>query len=80
MKNYRSVIRIFFLHLIVLCISILTKAQGYNWGNVAFGGGGYVTGIITHKTSGDIYCRIDVMRGCFKEQVKLSLTIYLNLL
>lgn len=35
-------------------------AQTYTWGNVAFGGGGYVTGIITHKTSGDVYCRTDV--------------------
>ncbi|SKC63788.1 T9SS type A sorting domain-containing protein [Ohtaekwangia koreensis] len=35
-------------------------AQTYTWGNVAFGGGGYVSGIITHKTSGDVYCRTDV--------------------
>jgi xyloglucan-specific exo-beta-1,4-glucanase len=35
-------------------------AQTYAWKNVAMGGGGFVSGVITHKTSGDIYCRTDV--------------------
>ncbi|HEY8934792.1 MAG TPA: RICIN domain-containing protein [Cyclobacteriaceae bacterium] len=32
----------------------------YNWKNAPIGGGGFVTGIVTHKTSGDRYCRTDV--------------------
>ncbi|MGN6648164.1 MAG: Ig-like domain-containing protein, partial [Cytophaga sp.] len=35
-------------------------SQSYTWGNVPIGGGGFVTGIVTHKTSGDRYCRTDV--------------------
>ncbi|HEY9049024.1 MAG TPA: InlB B-repeat-containing protein [Ohtaekwangia sp.] len=37
-----------------------SQTEAYTWGNVALGGGGYVTGIIGHKTSGDVYCRTDV--------------------
>lgn len=39
-----------------------SKAQntGYTWKNAPIGGGGFVTGIVTHKTSGDRYCRTDV--------------------
>jgi xyloglucan-specific exo-beta-1,4-glucanase len=37
-----------------------SSAQSYTWGNVAFGGGGFVTGTVGHKTSGDVYCRTDV--------------------
>jgi len=33
---------------------------GYAWKNAPIGGGGFVTGIVTHKTSGDRYCRTDV--------------------
>jgi len=39
------------------------RAQGsasYVWKNAPVGGGGFVTGIVTHKTSGDRYCRTDV--------------------
>jgi len=37
------------------------KAQtNYVWKNAPIGGGGFVTGIVTHKTSGDRYCRTDV--------------------
>jgi xyloglucan-specific exo-beta-1,4-glucanase len=38
------------------------KAQtaNYVWKNAPIGGGGFVTGIITHRTSGDRYCRTDV--------------------
>src|SRR5436190_2801136 len=60
MKNYIYSIKVSFLYLVLVCIPVLTKAQTYAWGNVALGGGGYVSGIITHKTSGDIYCRTDV--------------------
>lgn len=60
MNGFMSSIKIFFLSLVWLCIPVLTKAQTYTWGNVAFGGGGFVTGTVGHKTSGDIYCRTDV--------------------
>jgi xyloglucan-specific exo-beta-1,4-glucanase len=39
------------------------KAQGtadYVWKNVPIGCGGFVTGIVTHPTSGERYCRTDV--------------------
>jgi hypothetical protein len=38
------------------------KAQttGYTWKNAPIGGGGFVTGIVTHPTSSDRYCRTDV--------------------
>jgi len=45
--------------LILFCFS-QTKSIGQTFGNVALGGGGFVSGIISHKTSGDIYCRTDV--------------------
>lgn len=45
--------------LILFCFS-QTKLSGQTYGNVALGGGGFVTGIISHKTSGDVYCRTDV--------------------
>lgn len=45
--------------LILFCFS-QTKLFAQTFGNVALGGGGFVSGIISHKTSGDIYCRTDV--------------------
>ncbi|MDJ1485569.1 T9SS type A sorting domain-containing protein [Cytophagaceae bacterium YF14B1] len=36
------------------------QSSGYVWKNAPIGGGGFVTGIVTHKTSGDRYCRTDV--------------------
>ena len=45
--------------LILFCFS-QTKLIAQTFGNVALGGGGFVSGIISHKTSGDIYCRTDV--------------------
>ena len=45
--------------LIIICFS-QTKLSAQTFGNVALGGGGFVTGVISHKTSGDVYCRTDV--------------------
>ncbi|WP_143774098.1 T9SS type A sorting domain-containing protein [Niastella vici] len=36
------------------------QSSGYVLKNAPIGGGGFVTGIVTHKTSGDRYCRTDV--------------------
>ncbi|MEO7991055.1 MAG: T9SS type A sorting domain-containing protein [Chryseolinea sp.] len=60
MKNYLSPLKIFFLHLILVSSPVLTNAQTYTWKNAPIGGGGFVTGIITHRGSGDRYCRTDV--------------------
>jgi xyloglucan-specific exo-beta-1,4-glucanase len=60
MKNYSSTVKIFFLHLMLVFIPVLTNAQTYSWTNAPIGGGGFVTGIITHPGSGDRYCRTDV--------------------
>jgi|GEM_PF-456881 len=49
--------------LIIVLQGYQVKAQttaSYVWKNAPIGGGGFVTGIITHKTSGDRYCRTDV--------------------
>lgn len=50
--------------------ALIFMGQGYNvkaqtsldyvWKNAPIGGGGFVTGIFTHPTSGDRYCRTDV--------------------
>lgn len=47
----------FFTFLLISCISSYGQ---YSFNHVAIGGGGFVTGIINHKTSGDIYCRTDI--------------------
>ncbi|TWI91293.1 putative secreted protein (Por secretion system target) [Chitinophaga japonensis] len=39
---------------------VAAQSTGYVWKNAPVGGGGFVTGIVTHKTSGDRYCRTDV--------------------
>jgi hypothetical protein len=50
---------IVFSFLTLFCFS-QTNLIAQTFGNVALGGGGFVSGIISHKTSGDIYCRTDV--------------------
>jgi hypothetical protein len=60
MKNYMHNVKSFFLHFVLVFSPVLTNAQTYTWKNAPIGGGGFVTGIITHQTSGDIYCRTDV--------------------
>jgi xyloglucan-specific exo-beta-1,4-glucanase len=44
---------------LVLFSTISSFAQ-YTFKHVPIGGGGFVTGIISHKTTGDMYCRTDV--------------------
>ena len=39
---------------------VQAQTPGYTWKNAPIGGGGFVTGIVTHKTTGDRYCRTDV--------------------
>ncbi|HEY9047057.1 MAG TPA: T9SS type A sorting domain-containing protein [Ohtaekwangia sp.] len=48
------------LFFIVASIEGRSQNENYSWKNAPIGGGGFVTGIITHKTSGDMYCRTDV--------------------
>jgi xyloglucan-specific exo-beta-1,4-glucanase len=60
MKNLTSHISVFFLYLVLVCSPVLTKAQAYTCGQATIGGGGFVTGVVIHKTSGDMYCRTDV--------------------
>jgi xyloglucan-specific exo-beta-1,4-glucanase len=60
MKNCIRNVKIFFLYLMLVFSPVLTNAQTYTWKNAPIGGGGFVTGIITHQTSGDKYCRTDV--------------------
>src|SRR5882672_11184755 len=52
--------------LLALAYSVLAGAQteSYTWGNVAIGGGGFVTGIIPSKSEQDLmYARTDVGGG-----------------
>jgi hypothetical protein len=44
--------------------AVTPASEPYVWKSVVIGGGGFVTGIITHpKETGLIYCRTDVGRG-----------------
>ncbi len=55
--------QLYLLAIIFLFQAYTVKAQGtanYVWKNAPIGGGGFVTGIVTHPTSGDRYCRTDV--------------------
>lgn len=46
---------------ILSCITFISQAQTYNWDNVAIGGGGFVSAIITNKAEKDlVYARTDV--------------------
>ncbi|WP_333820822.1 InlB B-repeat-containing protein [Ohtaekwangia sp.] len=62
----RVIFAAIFKSILVTLIFLIPSMEGrsqtepYTWGNVALGGGGFVSGIIGHKTSGDVYCRTDV--------------------
>lgn len=58
MKSPTHNLKFFFL-LLVLVFSPVLTAQTYTLKNSPIGGGGYVTGIVSHS-SGDRYCRTDV--------------------
>ena len=46
------------LALVLICY--MSSFAQYTFKHIPIGGGGFVTGVISHKTSGDIYCRTDV--------------------
>ncbi|HEY6914983.1 MAG TPA: hypothetical protein VI413_09930, partial [Paludibacter sp.] len=60
MKIYTRNLKFLFLYLVLACSSVLINAQTYTLKNSPIGGGGFVTGIVSHQTSGDRYCRTDV--------------------
>jgi len=51
---------LFYLNFIFLGYEAQAQNSGYVSKNAPIGGGGFVTGIVTHKTSGERYCRTDV--------------------
>lgn len=53
----------FIAALMLTCVSLISAIESYGQYScniTPIGGGGFVTGVITHQTSGDIYCRTDV--------------------
>jgi hypothetical protein len=64
-KNFRSFFNPprFIAALMLIWVSLISAIESYaqyTVKNAPIGGGGFVTGIVTHKTSGDRYCRTDV--------------------
>lgn len=58
-KRYFTLFTILFLYLTAL--NVKAQTETYSWSNVAIGGGGFVSGIVTSKTEqGLMYCRTDV--------------------
>lgn len=53
-------VTLLFVSGLFMSLQIFSQTNGYVWKNAPIGGGGFVTGIVTHKTSGDRYCRTDV--------------------
>jgi len=56
-------LRRFIAALMLICVSLFPAIQSYaqySCNITPIVGGGFVTGVITHQTSGDIYCRTDV--------------------
>ena len=46
--------------IVFILFSTISSFAQYTFKHVLIGGGGFVTGVISHKTTGDIYCRTDV--------------------
>jgi len=59
-KKSLALLCLFFLVNLFQHDEVRAQASGYTWKNAPIGGGGFVTGIVTHKISGDRYCRTDV--------------------
>ncbi|WP_205513602.1 T9SS type A sorting domain-containing protein [Longitalea arenae] len=53
-------VTLLFVSGLIMCVNVFSQATGYVYKHAPIGGGGFVTGIVTHKTSGDRYCRTDV--------------------
>jgi hypothetical protein len=49
-----------FVFFLLVSFQSFGQTVAYNWKNAPIGGGGFVTGIVTHRASGDRYCRTDV--------------------
>lgn len=48
------------IFIIFLLISTVSSFAQFTFKNIPIGGGGFVTGVVSHKTTGDIYCHTDV--------------------
>ncbi|MFC0772159.1 T9SS type A sorting domain-containing protein [Terrimonas alba] len=59
-KKSLALLCLFFLVNLFQDYEVKAQTSGYTWKHAPIGGGGFVTGIVTHKTSGDRYCRTDV--------------------
>lgn len=46
--------------IVLILVSTISSFAQYTFKHIPIGGGGFVTGVISHKTTGDIYCRTDV--------------------
>jgi xyloglucan-specific exo-beta-1,4-glucanase len=64
MKNlltpFKQKVILLFVAGLFMSFKMFSQTSGYTWKHAPIGGGGFVTGIVTHKTSGDRYCRTDV--------------------
>jgi|GEM_PF-7018022 len=63
----------------LVCVSFLPAIQSYaqySCNITPIGGGGFVTGVIPHQTSGDIYCRTDV-EGAYRWDASKSKRVQL---
>ena len=76
-KNLLSLFKqrviLLFVAALFMSIDVFSQTAGYVWNNAPIGGGGFVTGIITHKTSGDPElpprCGRRLPLGCREQQM-----------